>query len=203
MGCARWSAASRSHQPVPVSPTSKERPVVLRVRAVGGAKTAAPLLVGASRTSYVQLPNRSAGALRDRSSWHRVVRFCLRAAFGEKGRPKRRVANFGPRSRHPRLRCGHGSQALQISLREAERELSERSATGTRPSLAFPVQTGAQTRTGTLRESPAQKGGANWSPGERPRARGPVSAPVRPSWPGGPAAHPERRGRAYRPPRHR
>ena len=38
---------------------------------------------------------------------------------------------------------------------------------------------------------------------ERARGPGRVNAPVRPSWPGGPAAHPERRGRAYRRPRHR
>ena len=86
-----------------------------------------------------------------------------------------------------------------------------------RPSASFPsvqlpalgpvwlsrCRQGRRREQGRCEKAPPRKARQIYRSVKRPRARGPVSAPVRPSWPGGPPAHPESRGRAYRPPRHR
>jgi len=81
------------------------------------------------------------------------------------------VANFESRPRHPRPRRGHGFQALQKYLREAERELSDPFSYRHSAQYGFSGG-GARTRTGTLRDPP-REAGQIFRCGERRRASGP------------------------------
>jgi hypothetical protein len=169
-----------------------------------GAKTAAPPFVGASRTSYVQLPNRSAGALRDRSPRHRVV--ALFASERSSARKAAQAARSQPRtsfaSSAPTLRPWISSSA-DLSPRGRARAVRAFSYRHSAQS-GFPgADTGADANRDAARKPRPERRGKFVAPSSGGALVASSARRVNSSWRGGPAAHPERRGRACRPPRHR